>query len=31
MIEIDMGKNSSSIPIKRFQIDPQSGIAFTIK
>jgi len=31
MIEIDMNNNNPSIPIKRFQIDPQSGIAFTIK
>ncbi len=26
-----MNTNSSSLPIKRFKIDPQSGIAFTIK
>lgn len=26
-----MKTNSSSLPVQRFQIDPQSGIAFTIK
>jgi uncharacterized protein YcgI (DUF1989 family) len=31
MIDNDMKTNSSSLPIQRFHIDPQSGIAFTIK